>query len=84
MYATLKNINSLPASRQPAAVALGVKDISVSNAAVSNLMGNLFIKLRHQIARRGEHDRRTHPRGREQRQELVDPRRRHRPGCSRR
>jgi methyl-accepting chemotaxis protein len=50
MYATLKNINSLPASQQQAAVVLGVKDISVSNATVSNLMGNLFTKLRDQIA----------------------------------
>jgi methyl-accepting chemotaxis protein len=50
MYATLKGINALPASQQQAAVALGVKDISVSNATVSNLMGNLFAKLRAQIA----------------------------------
>ncbi|HWD69474.1 MAG TPA: methyl-accepting chemotaxis protein, partial [Solirubrobacteraceae bacterium] len=49
MYATLKTINSLPASEQQAAVALGVKDITVSNATVSNLMGNLFTKLRDRI-----------------------------------
>jgi methyl-accepting chemotaxis protein len=49
MYALLKNINSLSGAAQTTALMQGVKDISVSNATVSNLMGNLYNKLSNQI-----------------------------------
>ncbi|HEX3617554.1 MAG TPA: HAMP domain-containing protein, partial [Solirubrobacteraceae bacterium] len=49
MYATLKDINSLSGTAATNAIALGVKDISVSNANVSNLMGNLYNKLSNQL-----------------------------------
>ena len=49
MYATLKSINSLSGAQQTQAILLGVKDITVSNATVSNLMGNLYSKLHTQI-----------------------------------
>ncbi len=49
MYATLQHINSLSGAAQTAAIMSGVKDISVSNANVSNLMGNLYNKLSNQI-----------------------------------
>ena len=49
MYATLKDINSLSGAAQTAAIMSGVKDVSVSNANVSNLMGNLYNKLSNQI-----------------------------------
>ena len=52
MYALLKNINSLSPAAQSAAIAQGVKDISVSNANVSNQLGNLFVTLRTQISHR--------------------------------
>ncbi len=49
MYATLKDINSLSGAGQQSAILAGVKDITVSNANVSNLMGNLYTKLHDQI-----------------------------------
>src|SRR5579863_247463 len=49
MYALLKNINSMSGAAQTHALMLGVKDISVSNATVSNLMGNLYVQLSTQI-----------------------------------
>ena len=49
MYATLKDINSLSGAAQTAAIMQGVKDITVSNATVSNLMGNLYNKLSTQV-----------------------------------
>ncbi|MGH2835734.1 MAG: HAMP domain-containing protein, partial [Solirubrobacteraceae bacterium] len=49
MYATLKNINSLSGAAELSAIMQGVKDITVSNANVSNLMGNLYAKLHNQI-----------------------------------
>lgn len=49
MYATLKDINSVSGAAQTGAIAQGVKDISVDNANVSNLMGNLYAKLANRI-----------------------------------
>jgi methyl-accepting chemotaxis protein len=49
MYATLKSVNSLSGAAQQNAIVQGVEDISVKNANVSNLMGNLYTKLHTKI-----------------------------------
>ncbi len=50
MYAKLKDVNRLSGPAQTAAIAAGVRYISVDNAGVSNQLGKLYVRLRADIS----------------------------------